>query len=218
MRAALSRLDTIFNDANEAKMRDMYLRWVAALSAGASCWGATTVTVNKQDVTATQAIIRVVTNQAGYCTYRVSEGSSFTDLVNDVNPNLFAGANLDSRLGSIISGIEAPNLRQFAQQKEHVFVVGSHTAPLAPDGKHYSRSLQANTLHWVGVTCGTDAEVSTTFTTLNPPLGNDEPELMPFDRSSFGNVQVPSIKWADRTAPYNDPVTGIQLHRMTDPS
>lgn len=162
-------------------------------------------TPSVHDTTSTQAVVRVTTDQPRACTYRVSEGSTFAAYVNDVNPNLFTGANSDARPGSIIT------------LSSHVFVVGTRTSTRAADGKFYSRALQADTLHWVGVTCGSDLEVSGTFRTTNPPLGNNGPELMPFDVTAFGNVAVPTINWTDRNAVYNDPMTGIQLRRMTDP-
>ena len=191
---------------------------VAGLVNAVNGYGATAVQVTKQDVTPTQAIIRARTDQRGFCTYRVSEGSSFNALVNDVNPSLFNGANSDARPGSIINGADSAHFSPSNSGNEHVFVAGTRTAARATDGKFYSRALQANTLHWVGVKCGSDAEVSTTFQTLNPPLGNDGPELMPFDPAAFGNVAVPTIDWVNRSKTYNDPLWGTQLHRMTDPT
>jgi hypothetical protein len=190
----------------------------AELALAVSGYGTTSVQITKQDVTPTQAIIRVKTDQPGFCTYRLSEGSSFNAMVNDVNPSLFSGANSDARPGSIITGIDSTSLLSLNGGSEHVFVAGTRTAARAADGKFYSRALQANTLHWVGVTCGSDAEVSTTFQTLNLPLGNDGPELMPFDATAFGNVAVPTIDWINRSTTYNDPLWGTQLHRMTDPT
>ncbi|MBZ5603460.1 MAG: hypothetical protein LAO79_14260 [Acidobacteriia bacterium] len=189
-----------------------------AIALTASCFGATTVTVTKQDVTATQAIVRVRTDQTGFCTYRVSEGAGFNAPVNDVNASLFSGSDSDSRPGSIVRQIESNRFSQFTGGSDHVFVAGTRTSGVAADGKRYSRALQANTLHWVGVACGTDAEVSTTFVTLNPPLGQNGPESPVFDSGAFGNVGVPTMNWADRTATYIDPATGLQLRRMTDPS
>src|SRR5579862_8120031 len=141
-----------------------------------SSYGITSVQVAKSDVTATQAIIRVQTDQSGFCSYRVSEGGSFIALVNDVNTALFSGANSDARPGSIITGLSATRIGSLSRGSAHVFVAGTRLSARAADGKFYSRVLQTNTLHWVGVTCGTDSEVSTTFSTLNPPLGNDGPE------------------------------------------
>jgi len=197
-------------------------KWAFALAAEAalavSVGGVTQVQVRKQDITATQAIIRVTTDQSGNCTYRISEGDTFSALVNDVNPALFAGANSDARAGSIITSIDARRITPGAPGTQHLFVAGTRSAARAADGRFYSRALQTDTGHWVGVTCGTDAEVSTTFRTLNLPLGHDGPELMPFNTAAFGNVAVPAIDWKTRSAVYTDPVWGTQLHRMTDPA
>lgn len=176
----------------------------------------TTVSVDEQDVTATQAIVRVTTDQTGSCTYRVSEGSTFQALVNDVNPALFTSANTDTRPGALLTTVpfRFPPPRTGT---EHTFVVGTRSAAKAADGRFYSRALAPNTPHWVGVTCGSDAEVSTTFTTLNLPLGNSAPEAMPFDLTAFGNVAVPNIDWTNESVTYSDPIWGTQLHRATGP-
>ena len=160
----------------------------------------TSVQIANRDVTATQAVIHVHTDQPGFCTYRLSEGSNFREQVNDVNSNLFAGANSDARPGSIINGADSSTFSPSSNAAVHTFVAGTRTSAKAADGKFYSRALQANTFHWVGITCGSDAKVSATFQTLNPPLGNDAPEQMPFDERAFGNVAVPSIDWTDRSA------------------
>ena len=203
-----------------AKMQIMKPSLAIALgfAFGTNSYAITTVSVSKSDLTATQAIIRVKTDQPGFCSYRVSEGGSFTALVNDVNPTLFTGANSDARSGSILTGMSATRTGGVNTGSEHVFVAGTRTSSKASDGKFYSRALQTNTLHWVGVTCGTNSEVSTTFTTLNIPLGDNQPELMPFNTSAFGNIAVPSINWTNRSVVYNDPIMGTQLHRMTDPA
>ncbi len=199
-------------------MRNMSFRAALAvgLAAALQCAGSTKIVVNKEDVTATQAIVHVTTDQTGFCAYRVSEGPSFAAMVNDVNSSLFPGANMDSRPGSLLTGIEGSRFTNFVGGSLHVFVAGTRTVALGLDGNRYSRALQANTLHWVGATCGSDAEVSTSFTTLDPPLGDDEPEQMPFDPGAFGNVAVPKINWSNRPSVYNDPITGVQLERMTD--
>jgi hypothetical protein len=166
-----------------------------------AAWGTTVITAVQ--VTQTQAVIKVTTDQAGSCAYRVSENSLFTPLVHDVDPALFTGYNLDSRAGSMIQGTQ------------HVFVAGKRSSDLAADGRRYSRALQANTLHWVGVTCGTDSETVATFQTENPPLGRSVPEAPPFDPAAFGNYAWPDIDFTDQSKTYVDPMTGILLKRVT---
>ncbi len=162
-------------------------------------------------MTPTQAVIHVTATNAdgspftGHCLYRVSEGSSFSAPVNDVNPALFPGSNSDERPGSVVNG------------KDRFFVAGTRTAGKAPDGKFYSRALQAATQHWVGVTCGTGGEKSASFTTQNPPLGNAYPEFPHFDPAAFGNRAEPTIDFIDKSKSYIDPLTGILLKRITGP-
>ena len=155
--------------------------------------------------TATQAVIQVVTDQAGNCNYRASERASLTPLVHDVNPSLFSSSNSDARPGSQINGTS------------HIFVLGTRTAALASNGLRYSRALQANTTHYVGVTCGEDAAVTGSFQTQNPPLGQSAPEAPPFLSGAFGNYGWPSIDWQDSSKTYVDPMTGILIKRMTSP-
>ncbi len=84
------------------------------------------------------------------------------------------------------------------------FVVGLRTSAIASDGKRYSRALQANTIHWVGVTCGGDPEVTRPFKTDNPPLGQTAPEAPPFDSTAFGNYAWPTIDWTDPSSRCHD--------------
>ena len=179
---------------------------------GAVFLGAQTTTVEVRGKTPTQAVIHVTavnadgSPYAGACTYRISEGTSFATLVNDVNPALFPGSNQDSRPGSLkING------------RERFFVAGSRVAARASDQKFYSRALQADTDHWVGVTCGAVAERSTTFHTQNPPMGTTYPEFPQFDAASFGNRATPTIDFLDKTKTYIDPLSGVLLKRISGP-
>lgn len=134
----------------------------------------------------------------------MSLNSSMTPLVHDVDPVLYPGSNMDNRAGSVSSG----TLRNF--------VVGERRADLASDYNRYSRALQANTLHYYTVNCDGSTQ-SGTFTTVNPPLGNNFPEPPPFDATAFGNYAWPTIDWNDLTKTYVDPMTGILLKRATAP-
>jgi len=173
----------------------------------------TTIEVSSSTpATPTQAILHVQSVNAngspytGNCTYRVSEGQSFTALVNDVNSVLFPGSNSDARPGTIIDG------------KDRYFVAGTRAALRASDGNYYSRALQAVTQHWAGVTCGSGPEISTTFWTQNPPLGTIYPEFPNFDITAFGNRATPTINFTDQSVEYIDPLTGILLKRVTGPA
>ncbi|MBV8817860.1 MAG: hypothetical protein JO022_05845, partial [Acidobacteriaceae bacterium] len=177
----------------------------------AAALDAQTVNVRVASVSSTQALVNVsATNNDGSpyigpCTYRVSEGSSFTSLINDVNPALFPGADNDSRPGATING------------SQHTFVIGTRLAAKAADNKFYSRALQTDTTHWVGVTCGSASEKSATFRTIPTPLGNSYPEWPAWDPSAFGNFAIPTVDFADTTKTYIDPLTGVLLKRISGP-
>jgi hypothetical protein len=176
-------------------------RLIAVALLGSRVFAATSIV--RVNATPQQLLVVTTTDQPGFCTYRVSEGSTFAAPVNDVNAGLFAGSNSDARNGSIIDG------------RSHTFVVGLRTAAMASDHKRYSRSLQSNTPHWIGVTCGSDAEVSVVKSTTNPPLGNSWAEPYPYDANSPTGYAWPSIDLADKSKSYIDPRTGTLIKRIT---
>jgi len=177
---------------------------------------ATTVSVVP---TSTQAVVNVITDQGGACSYRAAQTAfisrdadrrgrmapDFSSLVHDVDTTLFPGSSVDSRTGSVIDG------------SYHSFVLGRRDSEVASDGKRYSRALQANTMHWIGIVCGSDAEIVRTFRTTNPPLGQTYPESAPFDATAFGNYAWPSIDFGDQSKSYVDPMTGLELKRLSSP-
>src|SRR3954447_15142255 len=77
-------------------------------------------------VTPTQASISYTAPDSAACSVEVSESPSYRPLVHDVDPVLFAGANLDSRSEGVVSGVQ------------RVFVAGKRRAVKAIDGKWYS--------------------------------------------------------------------------------
>jgi hypothetical protein len=103
-------------------------------------------------------------------------GSSATGnigaLVDDVNADLFPGANLDSRSGNPNSG------------RRRVFVLGRRSADIASDGNRYSRALQVNSRHRFRITCGSQ-NYDQEFTTQNLPLGDTHNEGPAVDRSKL---------------------------------
>src|SRR6476661_4420300 len=149
--------------------------------------------------TPTQAVLSYVAPSDSLpCHVQISQSRRMTPLVPDVNPNLFEGADLDSRSGSISIG------------EWRTFVAGARRADVAADGRRYSRALQAATLHFYRVSCGEEI-ASGEFTTDNPPLGNNYPELPPFDSQAFGNYAWPTMDWGNASQGYVDPLTGILL-------
>ena len=161
-------------------------------------------TVDTSQATATQAVLTYTAPSTSACTVQVSESPSLSPLDHDVDPNLFPGANLDSRPGTVTNGLK------------RTFTAGTRRSDLATDNKLYSRALQANTRHYYQVTCGSTA-VTGQFLTANPPLGNSYSDIPPFNAAGFGNYGWPTIDWNDQTKVYIDPLTGIALKRFTVP-
>ena len=126
-------------------------------------------------------------------------------LVDDVNPTLYSGSNLDSRAGSIT----ASNSR--------TFVVGTREADVASDGNRYSRALQNNSRHHFTLTCSTQT-FDSEFTTQNLPLGNTWNDGTVADPANPGQYSYPTIQWSNLAQTLIDPLTGIRSQRVTGPS
>jgi hypothetical protein len=166
-------------------------------------------------VTSTQAILTYTAPDAAACSVEVSESATYRPLVHDVDPALFANANLDSRAESVSSG------------RERAFVIGKRRAEKGLNGHWYSRALQTITPHYYRITCGSSVATGT-FETSNIPLGNTYNEPLPPDPNAasrpyyttMGSYAWPEfINWNknDPTARQEtviDPQTGILLKRM----
>src|SRR4051794_8349937 len=113
---------------------------LAAWASDAAAQSALNLTV--VGTTATQAVVRYTAPGATACTIEASESASFQPLVNDVNPSLFAQANLDTRLGDLVDG------------QARVVVIGKRSSETAANQNTYLRALQANTTHYIRVNCG----------------------------------------------------------------
>ncbi len=144
------------------------------------------------DPTQMQARIVVNTDQSGPCSYRASRGNSFISNIQDLADN----GNTDARAGSMIAG------------NRHTFVLGTRKGDDA---------LAQASPYWIGVTCGTDAEISRTFSTQSIPWGNTAPDPVPFNASKFGNRDYPAIDWTNQQQSYVDPITGVEFWRVTSP-
>jgi len=141
-------------------------------------------------------------------------------LIDDLNPNLFPGADQDTRTGN-------PNSGQY-----RIFVIGKRTADVAVDGNRYARALQVNSRHHHTLTCGTKGPVGATgatgprgatgpgvwdaeFTTQNLQVGDTHNEAPPVDRTQPGQYAYPTVQWANRAQSLIDPLTGVRSMRAT---
>jgi hypothetical protein len=99
-------------------------------------------------------------------------------------------------------------------------VIGKHgmngSGFTALDGNRYSRALQANTLHYYRIACGSSTATGT-FTTGNIPLGGTYPE--PLAADAAGNYNWPSaVGPSSRAESFVDPNTGVLIRKVTLPS
>jgi hypothetical protein len=152
--------------------------------------------------TATQAVLSYTAPSASPCQVEVGTDSSYAPLVNDVQPALFPGSNLDNRDGSVTIGLYRE------------YVVGRRTAEVAADGKRYSRALQADTEHFFRITCGT-VTATGSFHTSNIPLGQAFNDPLPVDPSHPGQYAWPTLSATDRTQSIIDPQTGLLIKRLS---
>lgn len=170
-------------------------------------WAAANLTAQPLDlrvegVTNTQAVLRYGAPSSAPCTVLVSESSSFTPVIHDVNPALFPGASLDSRETSLNNGTTR-------------FVVvgrqGLGATQRGANGLWYSRALRAEAAHYVRVTCdGVSAD--TTFFTKPIPKGLTHVEIPDVDAA--GNWIEPTFI-EDRSQVIIDPYTGAEIRRLT---
>lgn len=147
-------------------------------------------------------------------------GGNVGVLVDDVNPNLFPGANLDSRPGSVSTGQTAGSGQLSLAQpggRSRTLVIGKHTSDMASDGNRYSRALQTYSRHHLTLTCGTQS-FDQEFRTNNMPLGDTYNIGPPVDRKNPGQYAYPTIQWSNQAQTLIDPVSGLRSARATAPT
>ena len=154
--------------------------------------------------TSTQAVISYSAPDTNPCTVEISESSTYTPLVHDVDAGIFPGANSDSRPGSITAG------------RLRIVVAGKRTAEIGSDNWRYSRALQAFTTHYFRITCGSD-QANGMFLTRNIPMGNTYPEAAPVDPANPGEYAWPFMPWTSTSPSMIDPQTGILFKPATKP-
>jgi hypothetical protein len=174
----------------------------AAIAMGPS-GSSSSLAVSVAGVTNTQAVLSYTASDSSPCTVTVSENSSLSPPVNDVNSSLFSGSNLDNRTGSIANGLARK------------FVTGLRAVQQGTDGNWYSRSLQAYTTHYLQVAC--DTAIGTgSFTTANIPTNVGYRDPQPVNPST-GQKILPTLT-ASRSQIIKDPFTGAKVARVTLPA
>ena len=156
--------------------------------------------------TATQAIIGYTAPDQNPCTIQVSENSSLSPLVPDVDPSIFAGSDRDNRPGNLTSG------------QTRLAVIGKRSSELATSGpftgiRHFSRAFEAYTQHYGRVQCGQDS-AAFTFTTTNIPLGNTYGDPWLQDATHPGDQPWPESVGGVTPESFVDPLTGVLLKRI----
>lgn len=154
--------------------------------------------------TATQAVVAYTAPDTNACTVAVSTSQSYTPLAADVNTSLFAGANLDSRPGSITNGAN------------RIVVIGTRTVAASLTGTNVSRALQAATPYYFQITCG-GSTASGRFTTETVPSGLGFGEQIPIDPANNGSYFYPTFPTTDRSASAVEPHTGVLVRNLSLP-
>jgi hypothetical protein len=152
-----------------------------------------------------QAVLQYMAPDNSACKLTVIDNSRLGVTVWDVSGAKFPNSDFD---------LSRANTTTRGNGLERQVVVGSRSAQIGTDGRLYSRSLQANTLHTFTVTCGGQT-ASVNFMTANPPVGNMSPDPVSYNSAGFGNASWPAIDWTVRNTPYIDPKTGILLRPGT---
>ena len=156
--------------------------------------------------TPTQAILSFTVSDPTQCLAQVYSDAARTQLVDDSNSTLFAGAQRCNRTGSAINGDSVS------------FVAGLRTSQKASDGKLHSRALAAATTFYYTITDLLSFQSANgSFRTRNPALGNMYPEQPPFDPNAWDNRAYPRFDWtlAQRNQMLVDPTSGLLVKRMT---
>ena len=158
---------------------------------------------------ATQAAIAYTAPNGSACSVALSQtadinGNPLAPLAHDIDTSIFPAANMDNRAGSLATG------------QGRVFVAGQRIAQTGANGYYYSRALQANTLYYGAIVCGsTTAHFN--FQTANVPLGVGYGDPWPTDPNNPGWWASPSSPGSIANEQFIEPQTGLQVQRLTYP-
>ena len=119
-------------------------------------------------------------------------------LIDDLNPTLYPGSNLDTRAGNI-----------GGQGRSKAWVIGQRTASVASDSNRYTRALQTNSRHHYTITSGA-ATFDGEFTTKNLPLGDTHNEGPPTDPQTPNAYAYPTQQPGNQAQTLLDPKTGTR--------
>lgn len=153
--------------------------------------------------TSTQGVI-AYTCPEDVCQIEASTSPALAPLLNDVNPSLFTGSNLDTR-----SIVNAGRVKQV--------VLGKRTVEYGLDGKRYSRALPADRVIYVRVTAPVSGSTGTTqFRTGTIKAGLTHAEPLPADSTRPGETAWPTIPYAGAASKVN--TSGFTVTRVSGDS
>jgi hypothetical protein len=154
----------------------------------------------------TQAVLAYTAPDSNPCHFQASESATLSPPVYDVDTSMFGTltANSDARDSGISNGTS------------RIVVLGARLSQPATDTNIYSRALQANTLHYYQVTCGS-ATATGTFTTADIPFGMTYQDIPQLDPTTPGATITPTLSATDRTQTVVDAHTGVQISRVSLP-
>ena len=235
-------LQYIAPSSDACSLRAADMNRAIAISAGWQSAGSVTITTKSPHGLLTGAVVYLegsgvsawdgwrtidsVLSPASFTFASVAQGTSAGGvvgvLIDDVNPALFPGSDLDTRPGNLntgrlIRGGAARGQIGGYPGVNRVFVIGHRDAPLASDGDRYTRALQANSRHRYTLTCGSQS-FSAEFNTQNPPLGDTHNEGIPIDRNNPGQYAYPTVQWSNLKQAMIDPVSGLRSFRSSAPA
>jgi hypothetical protein len=182
------------------------IHWLPLLLAFATTGAAQSHDLQAVRATAQQIVISYTAPAGAPCRIEVSESSSYSPLVHDVNGTLFPGSEYDlSRAGSHVNG------------DKRVVVIGKRAVERATNGRRYSRSLQAVTPYYIRLSeCGESATLSAGTRTIPFNVMTDAAPAHS-DEGMSGYYGFPSTNPTDRSETIIDHLTGAPIRKIQLP-